>query len=170
MIDYNIYDKEHLDRFCYLSSGWFKDKTPGSQDVNAQERTRLTVYSALAKHKINIFSPKDEAVVGEPGAPLGKKILDANVEAIDGATFCIVNTEGKDMGTLFEAGYAYAKKVPIIYYWEHANPTDKFNLMLAFSGVIVCSNEKELNDFLDLLIKENFDFSKCEKEYEGNIE
>ena len=79
MIEQNIYDKEHLDRFCYLSSGWFKDKTPGSQDVNAQERTRLTIYSALAKHKINIFSPKDEAVVGEPGAPLGKKILDANV-------------------------------------------------------------------------------------------
>lgn len=170
MIDYNIYDKDNLDRFCYLSSGWFKDKTVGSTDVNAQERTRLTVYSALAKHKINIFSPKDEAVVGEPGAPLGKKILDANVEAIDNATFCIVNTEGKDMGTLFEAGYAYAKKVPIIYYWEHSNPEDKFNLMLAFSGVVVCSDEKELNEFLDLLVKENFDFSKCEKEFEGNVE
>ena len=40
MIDYNIYDKANLSKFCYLSSGWFKDKTPGSQDVNAQERTR----------------------------------------------------------------------------------------------------------------------------------
>jgi nucleoside 2-deoxyribosyltransferase len=74
------------------------------------------------------------------------------------------------MGTLFEAGYAYAKHVPIIYYWEHANPDDKFNLMLAFSGVTVCSSEKELNEFLDLLVKENFDFTKCEKEFEGNIE
>jgi hypothetical protein len=42
--------------------------------------------------------------------------------------------------------------------------------MLAFSGVTVCSTEKELNDFLDLLIKEDFNFAKCEKEYEGNIE
>lgn len=166
----NMYDSGHAERFCYLSSGWFKDKTPNSNDVNAQERTRLTVYSALAKHKINIFSPKDEAVVGEEGAPIGKKILDANIAAIDAATFCIVNTEGKDMGTLFEAGYAYAHHIPIIYYWEHADPTAKFNLMLAFSGVTVCSTEKELNDFLDLLIKEDFNFAKCEKEYEGNIE
>lgn len=170
MVEYNVYDKEHLDRYCYLSSGWFKDKTPGSTDVNAQERTRLTVYAVLAKHKINIFSPKDEAVVGEPGAPLGKKILDANVGAIDKATFCIVNTEGKDLGTIFEAGYAFAKNVPIVFYWEHENPNDKFNLMLAFSGVTVCSTEKELNDFLDLLVKENFDFTKCEKEFEGAIE
>lgn len=170
MVEQNIYDRENVDRFCYLSSGWFKDKTPGSQDVNAQERTRLTVYSALAKHRINIFSPKDEAVVGDPGAPLGKKILDMNVEAIDDAAFCIVNTEGKDMGTIFEAGYAYAKNVPIIYYWEHSNPEDKFNLMLAFSGVAVCSNEKELNEFLDLLVKEDFNFEKCKKEFEGNLE
>ena len=74
------------------------------------------------------------------------------------------------MGTLFEAGYAYAKKVPIIYYWEHADQSAKFNLMLAFSGVTVCSNEKELNDFLDLLVKENFNFEKCEKKFEGNVE
>lgn len=165
----NQYD-EKSDRYCYLSSGWFKDKTPGSEDVNAQERTRLTVYSALAKHRINIFSPKDEAVVGEPDAPLGKKILDANVAAIDYATFCVVNTEGKDMGTLFEAGYAYARGVPIIYYWEHADPAAKFNLMLAFSGVIVCSNEKELNAFLDALVESDFDFKKCEREYEGALE
>lgn len=165
----NIYDK-NKDWFCYLSSGWFEDKTPGSRDVNAQERTRLTVYSCLAKHKINIFSPKDEAIVNQTGGPLGKQILDANIEAIDKAKFCIVNTEGKDMGTLFEAGYAYAKKVPIIYYWEHADPNAKFNLMLAFSGVVVCSSEKELNEFLDLLVEKDFNFLECEREYEGGLE
>jgi hypothetical protein len=42
--------------------------------------------------------------------------------------------------------------------------------MLAFSGVTVCSNEKELNDFLDILVKENFNFEKCEKKFEGNVE
>lgn len=165
----NIYNPDS-DKFCYLSSGWFKDKTPGSCDVNAQERTRLTIYSCLAKHKINIFSPKDEAIVANDNNELGKAILDANVKAIDDAAFCIVNTEGKDMGTLFEAGYAYAKGIPIIYYWEHADPQAKFNLMLAFSGVTVCSSEKELNAFLDKLIEHDFNFAVCEEEYEGALE
>lgn len=166
----NIYDSTNPDRYCYLSSGWFKDKTPGSNDVNAQERTRLTIYSCLAKHRINIFSPKDEAIVANDSNELGKAILDANVRAIDCASFCVVNTEGKDMGTLFEAGYAYARNVPIIYYWEHADPQAKFNLMLAFSGVVVCSSEKELNTFLDELVAHNFNFVECEKEYEGALE
>lgn len=166
----NVYDPYHEDRYCYLSSGWFKDRTPGSTDVNAQERTRLTVYSVLAKHRVNVYSPKDEAIVGNANSPLGKRILDDNVRAIDSAAFCVVNTEGKDMGTLFEAGYAYAKGVPIIYYWEHADPDAKFNLMLAFSGVVVVSSADELDEYLDLLEEKNWDFTACEKEYEGGLE
>ena len=61
----------------------------------------------------------------------------------------IVNTRDKDIGTIWEAGFAYANNVPIIYFCQGLPPGAKFNLMLARSGVKVCTSYEELENYLD---------------------
>ena len=50
--------------------------------------------------------------------------------------------DGKDTGTIWETGFAYASKKPIIYYSETLGDRP-FNLMLARTGNFA-ANEKEL--------------------------
>ena len=93
------------------------------------------------------FSPKDECLFVK-GETKPEDILRENVEAILDCTCMIAVTEGKDMGTLFECGYAYANKVDTIYFWENDNPELKFNLMLSASGYAVAQNLGQLEDAL----------------------
>ena len=51
-------------------------------------------------------------------------------------------TNGKDMGTLFECGYAFANKIPLIYFAEGLD--GQFNLMLARSAVAVFTDIKDV--------------------------
>ena len=105
-------------------------------------------------------------------ASLFKKSVDArkknDVNFILSCDFVIVNTAGKDLGTIFEAGFSYAFKKPIIYYFKAPDGVN-FNLMLANSGVAVAKNKQQLIDILNTLKSNNFDFEKLER-YEGNIE
>ena len=77
--------------------------------------------------------------------------------------FLIVNTRDKDIGTIWEAGYAYAKNVPIVYFCQGLPEGAKFNLMLARSGIKVCTTFEQLEDYLDrvhstgYLIEEPYD-------------
>ena len=148
----------------YLASGWFNPD---------QERTRLAIQVELEKHGISYFSPKDDVentnAQNAEGKPDWKKIFEMDVHRIDDTDFTIVNTTGKDMGTLFESGYSYAKNHPIIYYFE-APEGAQFNCMLAQSSIKVVKSQKELSDFLDKLIENNFDFEKCAEEYKGEQE
>lgn len=82
-----------------------------------------------------VFSPKDECMFVQ-GETTPKQILDMNVGALDLVDFIVVCTDWRDMGTLFEAGYAYAKKLPIIYAWFTGTKEMKFNLMLGASGSV----------------------------------
>ena len=84
---------------------------------------------------IKYFSPKDESMFKQGDAP--DKILRLNCEAINSAPFVVVVTDDKDVGTMWEAGYAYAKKKPILYVWLGYKPWMKFNLMLGASGYAV---------------------------------
>jgi len=68
---------------------------------------------------------------------------------IDECDIVIASTEGKDMGTLFECGYAFAKNKPVVYYAPNIH---KFNLMLAKSARAVALTPDSLfrmakNDF-----------------------
>ena len=75
--------------------------------------------------------------------------FDGNLHHIQTADFLIVNTRDKDIGTIWEAGYAHAKNVPIVYFCAGLPSGAKFNLMLARSGVKVCTSFYELEDYLD---------------------
>ena len=46
-------------------------------------------------------------------------------------------------------GYAFANRVPIIYFCNGLPEGAKFNLMLARSGVKVCTSFEQLEDYLD---------------------
>ena len=66
----------------------------------------------------------------------------------------MVNTRDKDIGTIWEAGYAYSFNKPIVYFCAGLSEGAKFNLMLARSGIKVCTSFEQLEDYLDRAIEE----------------
>lgn len=122
-----------------------------------------------------VFSPRKEFVV-KPNASSEdrKKGFAGNCEAIDKADFILAVTDGKDMGTIWEAGYAFAKHKPILYFAETLGNND-FNLMLAESGLLgVCKSRKDLERvIIDIQTYSSLDryISHGDKiNYEGSIE
>ena len=126
----------------YLASGWFNP-------TQAEELTQLEKICDDRKW-IDLASPR-RIFVCPPNAP--KEVQDAtfdgNLHHIKTADFLIVNTRDKDIGTIWEAGYAYSNEVPIVYFCQGLPEGAKFNLMLARSGVKVCTTFDQLEDYLD---------------------
>jgi len=126
----------------YLASGWF------SPDA-AEELTQLEdIFDK--RDWIDLASPR-RIFVCPPDAP--KETQDetfvGNLEHIVTSNFLLVNTRDKDIGTIWEAGFAFAHQKPIIYFCAGLPEGAKFNLMLARSGVKVCSSFEDLEDYLD---------------------
>lgn len=103
------------------------------------------------KRMCTFYSPKDDSLY-VPGKTDPQASFDMNVRKIYESSLVIAVTDGKDPGTLFESGYAYAVGTPIVYLWLTGLPGMKFNLMLAKSGIAVCRSWGDLNivveDFL----------------------
>lgn len=127
----------------YLASGWFNP-------VQAEELTRLEKVFDDRSDFIELASPR-RIFVCPPDAP--KSVQDetfkGNLHHIETADFLLVNTRDKDIGTIWEAGYAYAKQVPIVYFCAGLPEGAKFNLMLARSGVKVCTSFDQLEEYID---------------------
>jgi len=126
----------------YLASGWF---SPAA----AEELTQLEgIFDQRAW--IDLASPR-RIFVCPPDAP--KETQDetfvGNLQHIASADFLLVNTRDKDIGTIWEAGFAFAHKKPIIYFCAGLPEGAKFNLMLARSGIKVCSSFEDLEDYLN---------------------
>ena len=126
----------------YLASGWFNP-------VQAEELTQLEEICDSRKW-IDLASPR-RIFVCPPDAPKETQdaTFDGNLHHIKTADFLIVNTRDKDIGTIWEAGFAFANDVPIVYFCGGLPPGAKFNLMLARSGVKVCTSYAQLEDYLD---------------------
>ena len=118
----------------YLASGWFSAE---------QESARLEIKEVLEEVGISFFSPKDDNLAGED-APVTEldKVVHNNITEINNCDYMVASTIGKDMGTLFETGYAYAREVPIIFYAPGLE--GNFNLMLARTGHAVATNREDL--------------------------
>lgn len=121
---------------AYLASGWF---TP------AQESVRVGILQMCKTCDVSVFSPKDDMLYEEGGVFSPKQVFQSNLLQIFNSKFIIANTEGKDMGTVFECGYAHANSIPIVYVYTRPEP---FNLMLAQSATIVVKSMKELSHVL----------------------
>ena len=127
----------------YLAAGWFNA-------VQAEELTRLEAIFDERADWIELASPR-RIFVCPPDAP--KEVQDAtyhgNLHHIETADFLLVNTRDKDLGTIFECGYAAAHKKPIIYFCNGLPAGALFNLMLSRSGIKVCTSFDQLVDYLD---------------------
>ena len=142
----------------YYAAPWF---TPEQADIHSR------VYKTLKTSGHNVFSPKHELEVG-PDANLAvrRKAFQGNIAAILRSDIVIGVTDYKDIGTIWECGFAYACGVAIIYYAETLGDRP-FNLMLAQSGLRVVRN---CADLLDLLVKIRSTSDLQEVEYEGKVE
>jgi nucleoside 2-deoxyribosyltransferase len=123
--------------------------------------TQLAIVEAiktvLNQNDIKFFSPKDESMFKQGDDP--KDIIDLNCNAITNCDAMVAVTDGKDVGTMFECGYAYANNIPVIYVWLGHQPGQPFNLMLAASGEVVY----KITDIPDALTNNYFP-------YKGEIE
>ena len=132
----------------YLASGWFNP-------VKAEELTRLeSIFDSRSDH-FELASPR-RIFVCPPNAPkeVQDETFEGNLYHIQTADFLLVNTRDKDIGTIWEAGYAFAFNKPIVYFCAGLPEGAKFNLMLARSGIKVCTSFEQLEDYLDRAIQE----------------
>jgi nucleoside 2-deoxyribosyltransferase len=133
-------------RKIYLASGWFNP----TQDA---ELTQLEkIFDDRAEH-FELASPR-RIFICPPNAPkeVQDETFEGNLHHIKTADFLLVNTRDKDIGTIWEAGYAFAFDRPIVYFCAGLPAGAKFNLMLARSGIKVCTSFEELEDYLDRTI------------------
>ena len=131
----------------YLASGWFNP----TQD---QELSMLeNIFDKRAEH-FKLSSPR-RIFVCPPDAPrsVQDETFEGNLTHIKNADFLVVNTRDKDIGTIWEAGYAHALNIPIVYFCAGLPEGAKFNLMLARSGIKVCTSFEQLEDYLDRTIE-----------------
>lgn len=112
-----------------------------------------------------VFSPKESCHLESKSSQTARtKVFESNCEAIRSARAVFAVTDGKDMGTIWEAGYAYGINKPIVYFAETLGD-NQFNLMLAQSGrdVFTSQNEVTWGSLIDVL-------TGVTKKYRGDIE
>lgn len=134
----------------YFASPWFTAE---------QEEREERLKAKLRSLGFVVHSPKEEAIVGTFAAPdTRQKIFKSNTDAIDNCDIVFAITDGKDMGTIWEAGYAYGannsrpKPAIIVYYCETLG-NGIFNLMLAQSGDIILTKFEDVDKLPELLAK-----------------
>lgn len=130
------YQHEALD--CYIAGPWF---TPEQDEIIEN------IKMILKSNDQTFFSPKDDCLF-DPQTMTPKEVLDTNIDALNMCDYVVCVTDGRDAGTLFEAGWSFANNIPIIYLWLGGKPEDKFNLVLAASGA-VCRSYEHLEQAID---------------------
>lgn len=141
----------------YLAGGWFSPE---------QEEEHTRIYN-LIKDEYDVFNPKLASLV-KPGSTQDSmtQTLLGNLDAIQNADIVLVITDRKDMGTIWEAGYAYANQKPIVYYAETLG-NRSFNLMLAKTGSVAVNMIQLL---FELSNDDNYKFEQVKHQYVGEIE
>ena len=149
----------------YISAGWF--------DEYQEKALEFLETNLFKRSDFEVYSPRKELAL-ETGETFTKevkqKVFNANLESIKKADLIISSTVGKDMGTLFEDGFAFSKDKPIIYTFfddRFGNKID-FNLMLSESSIAAFTDKQEFLDFIDGINKQNYKTKKLE--YSGAIE
>lgn len=136
----------------YFASPWFNP-----DQAEREER----VKGRLRELGFNVWSPKDNCVCSPiADEELRQKVFGDNVYNIETCDILFAITDGKDMGTIWEAGFANGinymlkptdRRIIIIYYCETLGPNGQFNLMLAQSGDIVITKFEDLDKLPDLI-------------------
>lgn len=110
----------------YLASPFFND-----EQIKREESIKKT----LRGYGFSVYAPREHGIVGSLASQEAvTSTFNSNVEAINNSRMVLAITDGKDMGTIWEAGYAYGNNIPIVYYAETLG-NNPFNIMLSESGV-----------------------------------
>jgi nucleoside 2-deoxyribosyltransferase len=160
VIDEDFEDKfinapETYDRDFYIAAPWF---TP------EQFKRVEYIKRVLIEKSKTFYSPKDENLAYSMDSfERRKEVFEENLKAIYFSRCIISVTDDKDVGTIWETGYAYALNRPIIYFAETLG-RNKFNLMLALSGYKVFTDRFDFEMW-------DFDIDKIQKDiFKGEIE
>ena len=144
---------------CYLASGWFSPEW--LEEVE-------NIKTVLEKHNLDYFSPKDENLCQpDDSESFQDQVFSGNIKNLHVCDWMLCNTRNKDMGSIFEAGYFNCLEKPIVYFCDGLPPGAQFNLMLAASGIKVCTSIHELDEYLSTSCNEN---RLLIDRYEGKIE
>lgn len=142
------------DMKVYFASPWFNPDQAERED---------RVKSKLRELGFNVWSPKDNCVCSPiADEAMRIKVFTDNVENIKSCDIIFAITDGKDMGTIWEAGFANGynagmhdpetfKPIIIVYYCETLGHNGQFNLMLAQSGDIVVTKFEDLDKLPELI-------------------
>ena len=110
----------------YLASPFFND-----EQIKREESIKKT----LRGYGYKVYAPREHGIVRSLASQEAvTSTFNSNVEAINNSRMVLAITDGKDMGTIWEAGYAYGNNIPIVYYAETLG-NNPFNIMLSESGV-----------------------------------
>lgn len=151
----------------YFASPFFNE-----EQIEREERLK----KKLRQLSFRVFSPK-ESLLCKPDASdeERQRTFEGNCEAIKNSDIIFVVTDGKDIGTIWEAGYANGinefyrslygeEKIKIAYYCETLPKDGQFNLMLAQSADIV------ITDFEDIKMLPIYLRNGEKRKYVGKIE
>lgn len=150
----------------YFASPFFNN-----EQIEREERLK----KALRDMGFEVWSPKENCLCPPDATQeIRRRTFNDNVRSIVSCDTIFVVTDGKDVGTIWEAGLAYGLKLyndifkipakKIIYYCETLPEGGSFNLMLAQSGDIILTSMDELKNLPEMLEK------GIGMEYVGNIE
>lgn len=138
----------------YFASPWFNRDQAERED---------RVKKKLRELGFNVWSPKDNCVCSPiADEAMRRKVFSDNCDNIQSCDVLFAITDGKDMGTIWEAGYVcgynerqilagYDTK-KVVYYCETLGPNGQFNLMLAQSGDIVITKFEDLDKLPALIL------------------
>lgn len=119
----------------YLAAPWF---SPPQEEIHNE------VLATLDRSEHNIFAPRRELEVKpNDNQAIQKQAFAGNCRELERSNLVVAVTDYKDIGTLWECGYAYRCNTPILYYASTLGDRP-FNLMLAQSGFGVVRNVEEL--------------------------
>ena len=126
------------------------------------------VKEMLTAKGFDYFSPKDDCLFENNKGMDSANIFNTNVDQIDRCDGILVITDDRDLGAMFEAGYAYGSGVyNRIYAWIDHDKDANFNLMLAHSADAVALGYKEL----DLLLTKTKELGHVHSNnYSGKME
>lgn len=135
----------------YLASPFFSN-----EQIEREER----IKKHLRNLGLNVFSPKEESLITKESTIFDREqTFLSNIKHIQHCDIVFAITDTKDVGTIWECGYAYGINKPVVFYAETL--ADKpFNLMLAQSGINVITKQSDITI-------ENL---KTEETYLGSIE
>ena len=134
-VDYIFKQINYYEYDFYLASPFFKDSQIQREEI---------VKTLLREHGYKVYSPKENGVLTPDATDeVRTKIFKENCEAIQKSHRILAITDEKDIGTIWEAGYAYGIGKEIVYYAETLG-NNPFNVMLGKSGIGIFTKYNDL--------------------------